>query len=1333
MDFEKERKLKKRNALDYTKFIKKHIANKHIELAKQKKKEKLDLVKKANNISKQVSMYWKKIEKIVKYEYSIQLKEEQMHIKQNRLIGFINKLQKISARVASSLTGDENPDNNSLALTESNTNYNNNSSTNSTTNDCCIVLKKINENSYSLIDTSDENVVANAAHNAQQFQPVGFDLAHCKVTLQAPFLIKFPLREYQLIGLNWLSALHDNKINGILADEMGLGKTIQTIALIAHLACNKGIWGPHLIIVPTTIIINWEIEFKKWCPSLKILSYYGNQKERKAKRAGWHKPNAFNVCITSYKLVIQDFANFKRKRWYYVILDEAQNIKNFKSKRWQMILNFKAKRKLLLSGTPLQNDVMEIWSYLHFLMPHLFYSNEEFRDWFYSQFKEAVDKNSALNKKLLNSLHSILRPFLLRRLKKDVEKQLPAKKEHIIKCELTRRQKYLYDEYINSNKTQDTLQQSDYFSIMNVLMQLKKVCNHPDLFEARDYITPTRLIHKIEYQVPSLIVDLFAYHPLVSMNYKNLGLNILENEKHSLIDYLSFLKNFPQRKISKIYKEMHQNKIKLSNPHFNINENDILFKQNYVDSTILYNSNTENSINPSALFKGEENLFNGILKNVYIPKYLCPTNIPLLKDNSLLNFFDIFYPSHNDDSYLDSYFQENINKIKERKFSHKLEVLKQYDKISRESLINSKPIYGSSFFKMAKIFLPYENVFNGKNIVFGSKKLNLIKGNISNSSIFNKFIESSFDKEIFLNNTVNEGIEVNDDEAEITNEKDNKIKIVVNEELFNENENKDNNKIIINKEDRSSSVDDRKENGNESKMLIDDQNNKSDLHDNNENKENKDNNAIISNIQNENNGQNEDNLINNNTQNNFTINVEEDNATNISTPKKSKIINLKSNKLVAFKKGDQTLIKLEKELNQRERDNHTMKNLNNIGDFNNNSTNNNTASYKYSFSLSDFTAEDTPFFINSEAIQDMILNPQKLLNKCKTTMDYFNIHVPKIISSGVKLVSSKHITNYYQTNKKYQTMYNNLLRIPNVQKFFSIFKTISFPDRKLVEYDSGKLVKLSGVLKNLRRNKSKCLIFTQMTKMLDILEIFLNIHGYTYVRLDGSTKVESRQAIVERFNNDSKIFCFISSTRSGGIGLNLTGADSIIFYDTDWNPAMDKQAQDRCHRIGQTRTVNIYRLITSKTIEENIFKKSIQKRELSHIVMEHGQFDIDTLKENKIDFKNVVIEEGLIKRDYVNQKEEENSKQKTIKDKPRNLMDFENLNFENEEDKKNLEAMLIRIEDQEDVQAYKHASMEMLATYERENNEQRFLKLEEDVRVILIIVYFNVIIYIGAR
>ncbi len=139
---------------------------------------------------------------------------------------------------------------------------------------------------------------------AKSFQPTGTTLDSANVKTKVPFLLNGSLREYQIIGLDWLVTLHNKKLNGILADEMGLGKTIQTISMIASLACDKGVWGPHLIVVPTTIIINWEMEFKKWCPALKILTYFGSQKERKIKRHGWSKENSFHVCITSYKLVI---------------------------------------------------------------------------------------------------------------------------------------------------------------------------------------------------------------------------------------------------------------------------------------------------------------------------------------------------------------------------------------------------------------------------------------------------------------------------------------------------------------------------------------------------------------------------------------------------------------------------------------------------------------------------------------------------------------------------------------------------------------------------------------------------------------------------------------------------------------------------------------------------------------------------------------------------------------------------------------------------------------------------------------------------------------------
>ena len=177
-----------------------------------------------------------------------------------------------------------------------------------------------------------------------------------------------------------------------------------------------------------------------------------------------------------------------------------------------------------------------------------------------------------------------------------------------------------------------------------------------------------------------------------------------------------------------------------------------------------------------------------------------------------------------------------------------------------------------------------------------------------------------------------------------------------------------------------------------------------------------------------------------------------------------------------------------------------------------------------------------------------------------------------------------------------------------------------FPDPRLIQYDCGKLQSLDRLLRNLKTGNHRVLIFTQMTRMLDVLEAFLNFHGHIYLRLDGTTKVDQRQVLMERFNGDKRIFCFILSTRSGGVGVNLTGADTVIFYDSDWNPTMDAQAQDRCHRIGQTRDVHIYRLVSEKTVEENILKKANQKRLLGDLAIEGGNFTTAYFKSVSICF-----------------------------------------------------------------------------------------------------------------
>lgn len=142
----------------------------------------------------------------------------------------------------------------------------------------------INLQSEELTEQESKQEVEDIAAGAQSIQPKGNTLETTTVSTKVPFLLKHSLREYQHIGLDWLVAMYNKKLNGILADEMGLGKTIQTIALLAHLACEKGDWGPHLIVVPTSVMLNWEMEIKKWCPAFKILTYYGNPKERKMKR-----------------------------------------------------------------------------------------------------------------------------------------------------------------------------------------------------------------------------------------------------------------------------------------------------------------------------------------------------------------------------------------------------------------------------------------------------------------------------------------------------------------------------------------------------------------------------------------------------------------------------------------------------------------------------------------------------------------------------------------------------------------------------------------------------------------------------------------------------------------------------------------------------------------------------------------------------------------------------------------------------------------------------------------------------------------------------------------
>ena len=239
--------------------------------------------------------------------------------------------------------------------------------------------------------------------------------------IEVPKSFMGDLKEYQLKGLRWLDNLFEQGINGILADEMGLGKTIQAIAFLAHLSEDKNNWGPFLVIAPNATLYNWEQEFRRFCPSLKVLPYWGALKERKTLRKFFNnsqlyvKNSAFHVCITSYQLIVCDEKVFHKVNWNYMILDEAQAIKNIASQRWNTLLSFNCRNRLLLSGTPIQNSMSELWALLHFIMPNLFDSHEQFQDWFSKDIEAHSQEKGELNQEQLKRLHQILKPFMLRR------------------------------------------------------------------------------------------------------------------------------------------------------------------------------------------------------------------------------------------------------------------------------------------------------------------------------------------------------------------------------------------------------------------------------------------------------------------------------------------------------------------------------------------------------------------------------------------------------------------------------------------------------------------------------------------------------------------------------------------------------------------------------------------------------------------------------------------------------------------------------------------------------------------------------------------------------
>lgn len=331
----------------------------------------------------------------------------------------------------------------------------------------------------------------NVAESLRTSSKMYYELTHTireEIKLQPKSLEGGTLTSYQLIGLQWLVSLYNNNLHGILADEMGLGKTIQTIALFQYLIDNKNNFGPFLVVVPLSTLSNWMLELKKWGPKIKVLVYKGPPANRKKIITQALTSRKFNVLLTTYEYIMKDKQQLSKIHWSYIVVDEGHRMKNAKSKFAQILgLQYTSDHRLLLTGTPLQNNLAELWSLLNFLLPRIFHSLDDFEKWFNQPFNKMVgEKQISLNEEetllVINRLHQVLRPFLLRRVKKEVESELPDKVECVLKVELSSWQKRLYKEIQEKSFSSRDIVTWKSKSLNNSVMQLRKVCNHPYLF-----------------------------------------------------------------------------------------------------------------------------------------------------------------------------------------------------------------------------------------------------------------------------------------------------------------------------------------------------------------------------------------------------------------------------------------------------------------------------------------------------------------------------------------------------------------------------------------------------------------------------------------------------------------------------------------------------------------------------------------------------------------------------------------------------------------------------------------------------------------------------------